>query len=69
MLFGAETLLDLLKNRYGLEPGSTTGDGRFSLVIMECIGSCGTAPAMLINDDFHENLDPENIIEILKRYR
>lgn len=68
MILGAERLVDLLKNRYGLEPGGTTPDGRFSLVIMECIGACGTAPAMLVNDDFHENLTETNIVEILEKY-
>src|SRR3990172_7251134 len=39
MILGAERLVDLLRNRYGLEPGGTTSDSRFSLVIMECIGA------------------------------
>ncbi len=69
MILGAERLVDLLKSRYGLEPGGSTEDGRFSLVIMECIGACGTAPAMLVNDDFHENLTEQNIVEILETYR
>ncbi len=69
MIFGAERLVDFLKSRYGLEPGGTTPDGRFSLVIMECIGACGTAPAMLVNDDFYENLTERYIGEILEKYR
>ncbi len=69
MVMGAERLVDLLKERYGLVPGGTTEDGRFSLVIMECIGACGTAPAMLVDTDFHESLTAEGIVEILERYR
>ncbi len=69
MILGAERLVDFLKNKYGLEPGGTTTDERFSLVIMECIGACGTAPAMLINDDFYENLTEKYIEEILQRYK
>lgn len=68
MVMGAERLVDLLKKEFGLEPGGVTADGRFSLVIMECIGACGTAPAMLVNDDFHESLDERNILEILNGY-
>lgn len=68
MIMGAEVLVDLLKREYGLEPGGDTEDGRFSLVIMECIGACGTAPAMLVNDDFYDNLDEKRIIEILNGY-
>lgn len=69
MILGAERLVDFLKNRYGLEPNSTTKDSRFSLVIMECIGACGTAPAMLVNNDFYDNLTEERIEEILSRYK
>lgn len=69
MILGAEQLVDFLKNSYGLEPGGITPDGRFSLVIMECIGACGTAPAMLVNDDFYENLTENYIVEILEKYR
>ncbi len=69
MILGAERLVDFLKSKYGLEPGSTTEDGRFSLVIMECIGACGGAPAMLVNEDSHDNLTEERIEEILNRYK
>jgi NADH-quinone oxidoreductase E subunit len=68
MILGAEKLVDFLRSRYGLEPGGMTADGRFSLVIMECIGACGTAPAMLVNDDFYENLNEKYIEEILGKY-
>lgn len=68
MILGAERLVDFLKNKYGLEPGGTTPDNRFSLVIMECIGACGTAPAMLVNNDFYENLTEESIEKILEGY-
>ncbi|MEN8263250.1 MAG: NADH-quinone oxidoreductase subunit NuoE [Nitrospirota bacterium] len=68
MILGAEKLVDFLGTKYGVKPGSTSEDGRFSLVIMECIGACGTAPAMLVNEDFHENLTEKNLVEILKKY-
>jgi NADH:ubiquinone oxidoreductase subunit E len=69
MILGAERLLKLLEAKYGLQPNGTTRDGRFSLVIMECIGACGTAPAMLVDIDFYENLTEERIEEILSKYR
>ncbi|TAL26774.1 MAG: NAD(P)H-dependent oxidoreductase subunit E [Nitrospirae bacterium] len=69
MILGAEKLVDFLKNKYGLEPGGITPDGRFSMVIMECIGACGTAPAMLVNDDFYENLTEKSLEEILGKYK
>ncbi len=69
MLFGAETLLDVIKERYCLEPGGTTPDGRFSLKVMECIGLCDQAPAMLVNRSVHNGLDLKSIINILDTYR
>jgi NADH-quinone oxidoreductase E subunit len=69
MLFGSETLLDVIKERYSLEPGGTAPDKRFSLMVMECIGLCDQAPAMLVNRNVHSGLDPETIINILETYR
>ncbi len=69
MIFGAEKLVDFLGTKYGVQPNGTSRDGRFSLVIMECIGACGTAPAMLVNTDFHENLSEKSIEEILEKYK
>jgi NADH-quinone oxidoreductase E subunit len=69
MILGSEKLVDLIKNNYGVPQNGTSDDGRFSLVIMECIGACGTAPAMLVNTDFHENLTEKSIKEILEKYQ
>jgi NADH-quinone oxidoreductase E subunit len=69
MVMGAERLVDILKSRYGLEPNGTTEDGRFSLIIMECIGACGTAPAMLVDTDFYDNLTEVRIVDILEKYK
>jgi NADH-quinone oxidoreductase E subunit len=69
MILGAEKLVDFLKTKYGVEPNGMSEDGRFSLVIMECIGACGTAPAMLVNTDFHENLTEKSLVEILEKYK
>lgn len=69
MIFGAERLVDLLKDRYKVVPGGISPDRRFSLVIMECIGSCDRAPAMLVNTDFHHSLTENNIISILEGYQ
>ena len=69
MIMGAEPLVDLISNTFDVHPGGTSPDGRFSLIIMECIGACGTAPAMLVNTDFHENLTAGNILDILERYK
>ena len=53
--------------RLGIGVGETTADGRFSLSEVECLGSCGTAPMMQVNDDFWENLTPERTLELIDR--
>jgi NADH-quinone oxidoreductase E subunit len=68
MILGAENLQEFLKNKYGLEPGGTTEDGRFSLLIMECIGVCEGAPAMQIDTDLYQDLSEERLEEILSSY-
>jgi NADH-quinone oxidoreductase E subunit len=69
MISGAEGLVEFLNIKFGMKAGDTTPDGRFSLVLMECIGACGTAPAMLVNTDFHDNLTEQKIVEILEKYK
>lgn len=69
MLFGGERIVDLLKERYNLEAGGTTEDGRFSLIIMECIGACDMAPAMIVGKDLYGGLNKNNIFEFLERYK
>lgn len=64
-LMGAEHLRDTLCRKLGIQPGETTADGRITLQEVECLGSCGTAPVMLVDDAYHENLDPKKIDEIL----
>lgn len=65
-LRGADRLVDHLKKKLGVEVAETTKDGRFTLVTVECLGSCGTAPMLQLNDDFHENLWPlEKVDQLL----
>ncbi|MHC4082050.1 MAG: NADH-quinone oxidoreductase subunit NuoE family protein [Planctomycetota bacterium] len=64
-LCGHQTILDHLRRKLGVEPHETTDDGRFTLLALECLGSCDTAPVALVNDDLHENLTLEGLDEIL----
>jgi NADH-quinone oxidoreductase E subunit len=64
-LMGAEHLRDHLCKKLGIRPGETTGDGRITLDEVECLGSCGTAPVMMVDDEYHENLTPEKVDTIL----
>jgi NADH-quinone oxidoreductase subunit E len=64
---GSERLLDHLCRKLGVKEGETTPDGRFTLKTAECLGSCGTAPVMVVNDEYHENMSPEKVDELLGR--
>ena len=69
MLRGGYEILDHCKAKLGIRHKQTTKDGVFSLEEVECIGACCWAPAMQVNYDFHENLTPAKVDEILETYR
>jgi len=62
---GAERMLDQLSRKLGIGPGQTTADGRFTLSTVECLGSCGTAPVVMINETYRENLSTDSIEALL----
>ncbi|MCP4709899.1 MAG: NADH-quinone oxidoreductase subunit NuoE [Planctomycetes bacterium] len=64
-LCGCEELLAILKKKLKIEPGQTTGDGKFTLITMQCIGACDFAPAMLIDDKLYKTVTPEQLDKIL----
>lgn len=64
-LNGAENILQHLKNRLAINPGETTKDGKITLKEVECLGACVAAPVCLIGKNYHENLTPEKMDEIL----
>ena len=65
-LRGAEELIAHLQTKLGLQVGETSPDGRYTLQTVECLASCGTAPAMQVNDTYHECLDEAKLDQILK---
>jgi len=62
---GCREVVAHLKKKLGIDEGGVTPDGRFSLITVECLGSCGTAPMMQVNDDYHENLTLERLDALL----
>jgi NADH-quinone oxidoreductase subunit E len=65
-LSGAERIFDQLKSKLGVENGGTTADGRITLREVECLGSCGTAPAMLLDEtEMIERIDAQKIEQIV----
>ncbi len=64
-----QTIIESVEKEIGIRPGKTTGDGRFSFQLTNCIGLCDKAPAMMINHDAHVDLTPGKISKILKNYK
>ena len=65
-LRGSENVLAHLQQKLGIGVGETTADGRFTLKTVECLASCGTAPAMQVNRTYHEQLDAAKLDRILE---
>jgi len=65
MLRGGYEIWDQVKERLGIDNMEVTDDSRFSLEEVECMGSCGTAPMIAVNEDYYENLSKEKVEEIL----
>ncbi len=66
MLCGSGEIVAHLESKLGIKLGQTTPDGRVTLKEVECLASCGGAPMMQIGAQYHENLTPERVDEILK---
>lgn len=62
---GAERMLACVHDKLGIHAGQTTPDGNVTLSRVECLGSCGTAPMMMVNNTYHENLDTAKMSAII----
>lgn len=67
-IMGYDRILQYLKEKLGISYGETTGDNRFTLLPIPCLGTCDHAPAFMIDDDLHRDLTIENIDQILTKY-
>lgn len=63
---GARELAAHICKHYNVKPGEMSKDGKVTISKVECLGSCGTAPMMQVNDKYLENLTPEKALQILK---
>jgi NADH-quinone oxidoreductase subunit E len=64
-IMGEPEITDHVCSKLGINPGETTEDGKFTVSLVECLGSCGTAPMMQIGFDYYENLTKETVDKIL----
>lgn len=65
LLNGSEELIEHIEHKYGVKPGETTADGRFTFKEVECLGACRHAPAVLLDKTYHENLSPESLDKLI----
>lgn len=65
-LKSAQMVVETIQEELGISPGETTPDGRFSLLLTNCIGACDEAPAMLLNHDLHGCLTQDKIVKIIE---
>jgi NADH dehydrogenase (ubiquinone) flavoprotein 2 len=65
MLRDSDSILDVIRNKLGIQVGQTTPDGLFTLNEVECLGACINAPMIQINDNYYEDLTPKDMEEII----
>ena len=65
---GTKAIMSRLNQELGLEVGQTTPDRRFSLEAVRCLGACGLAPVMVVDDDTHGWMNPKKALEVLENY-
>ena len=64
-IMGEPEITDHICSKLGIHPGGSTDDGKYTVTMVECLGSCGTAPMMQIGFDYHEDLTVEKVDKIL----
>ena len=65
-LLGAERVTEELTATLGIKPGETDASGTFTLMEVECLGACDRAPVVMVNDDWHERLSPEQVASFIE---
>ena len=68
-LLGAERVTEQMAATLGIKPGETDASGTFTLMEVECLGACDRAPVVMVNDDWHERLAPEQVGEFLEQIK
>ena len=66
---GSANVLDEIKKELGIDEGGCTPDSRFSLETCRCVGACGLAPVMIVNEDVYGRMTPDQVHGILQKYR
>ena len=65
---GSDKILERCEQILGIKNGQTTADGKFTITTLRCVGACGLAPVLQINDQTYGNITPEDVESILAQY-
>jgi NADH-quinone oxidoreductase E subunit len=68
-LNGSKSVIKKIREELGIEPGQTTRDGNFSYEIVTCMGGCTNGPVILVNGDFHTQIKPEQLPDLISRLK
>jgi NADH-quinone oxidoreductase subunit E len=68
-VMGYNPLLDIIRKQLGIGFGETTGDSRYTLLPISCLGACDRAPAMMVDEDLYGPVTPEMMEEMLGKYK
>lgn len=69
MVSNAYPIYEGLCEKLQIKPGETTADGLYTVVEVECLGSCGTAPVVQVNNDYHEQMSVEKMDQLLEKLK
>ena len=69
MIWKGYDIYEHLCEKLGIDPGQTTPDGKYTVTEVECLGSCGTAPVVQVNNDYHENMDVPKMDDLLTKLK
>ena len=65
---GSQKILDRIEMKLGCKDGTISEDGKFSVESLRCVGACGLAPVMMVNDDVYGRMTPDMVDEVLDKY-
>ena len=66
---GSGSLITVIREELGIDPGQTTRDGRFSYEVVSCMGGCSNGPVIMVNDEYHTSVKSEQIPAMIKRLK
>jgi len=66
---GAKKIMEAVEKTLGIKPGETTEDRRFSLGVQRCLGACGLAPVIMIDNDVHGRMTAKKLEQVLELYK